>query len=150
MGGAMEGTSTTMGPGPSRLAGSGADTRRTRLPRITSLAFLAGGVPGAAPAGRGREPLRAAHAAGEPGASIRGSARLLGAALAGLSIVVSAVPASAADPPTARDAVAAPAEARRPDDAAVARHAASAGTIELMTLHQWRAERACTKTLHVR
>ncbi len=92
----MDEASTTMGPGPHRLAGSGAGTRRTCLPRIASLAFPAGGVPGAAPAGPGREPLRAAHAAGEPGTGIWGGARLLGAALAGLAIVVSVGSASTA------------------------------------------------------
>lgn len=137
----MDGTPTTMGPGPHRLAGSGAGTRRTRLPRIASLAFPAGGVPGAAPAGRGREPLRAAHAAGEPGTGIRGGARLLGAALAGIAIVVSAGSASAADPPNPRNAAAALVEASRPDDAAVARHVADALATEPGTLDEWEQAR---------
>ena len=61
--------------------------------------------------------------------------------LAGSSIVASAGSTSAADPPTVPNAAGAPAEARRPDDAAMARHVADALAAEPGTLDEWEQAR---------
>ena len=77
------------------------------------------------------------HRLAGPGAGKRRMRLLRTILLAGLPILASVCSAFAADPPTAPDAAGAPAGARRPDNAAMARHVADALAAEPETLDEW-------------